>query len=159
MVPFLAGCGLIFGGRWQHVVATSSPNGAALVTNPATQDYTTPTSLTLERKRTYTLTFSLPGYTSQDVRLERSMRKAVIADLLTVPVFYGVGVLAVLVDGLTGAWYKLSPEVANVTLTKASAGPGPDIIAIAINIRARKTNEEKVVIVSSVPGISVGVRP
>ena len=71
-----------------------------------------------------------------------------IADVL-------LGLVGVLVDGLTGAWYGLSPDAANVTLTASGDSPGRQ--AIHINIRSSR-DPGKVEIQSDAPGVTVRVR-
>lgn len=150
--PWLAGCGVIFGGTRQSLRATSSPDGTAVTTTPATVEYKTPTSLSLERKQEYVLTFSMPGYTEQKVQLQRSLRSGIVVlDVLA-------GLVGVVVDAATGAWYKLSPETVNVTLTKVNASvAGPDTITIALDTKTAGETSA-VGVVSSEPGVSVGVR-
>ncbi len=150
--PWLAGCGVIFGGTRQSIRTTSSPDGTAVTTTPATVEYKTPTSLSLERKQEYVLTFSMPGYTEQKVELQRSLRSGIVVlDVLS-------GLVGVVVDAATGGWYKLSPETVSVTLTKMNASvPGPDTITIALDSKA-SGGTSAVGVVSSEPGVSVGVR-
>ena len=83
MLPFVSGCGVIFGGTRQTIRATSSPDGTAVTTSPQTVSYTTPTSLNLQRKQEYTLTFSMAGYSSQTAQLQKDLRMGiVVADVI-----------------------------------------------------------------------------
>ena len=51
-----------------------------------------------------------------------------IADIILFPI-------GVIVDAITGAWYRLSPDPASVTLNKVSADlGGPDTIEIVLGI-------------------------
>ena len=51
--------------------------------------------------------------------------------MLVWDIFWGVGII---VDAITGAWYRLEPEEVNVNLTKlSSAVPGPDEIRITLS--------------------------
>lgn len=149
--PFLAGCGMVFGGTRQVVRASSSPEGAEIVSNPPTSTYTTPASMSLERKNNYSLTFSLPGYKSSSLELQKSIRGGIVVlDIL-------FGLVPLIVDAATGSWYKLSPEVAQVTLTKLSADvQGPDKIELSISLKAEKETAD-VRVDSSVPGVSISV--
>src|SRR5438094_5750879 len=125
---FLSGRGAIMHGTRQNIDVQSSPSGAHLETNPASGTYTTPTTLNLERKYSYVLTFTSPGYNPATFNLHSSIGTGtVIADVL-------LGLVGVLVDGLTGAWYGLSPDAANVTLT--ASGDSPGMQAIHINIHS-----------------------
>lgn len=73
----------------------------------------------------------------------------VIADVLL------TGLVGVLVDGMTGSWYGLEPETANVTLTRATTGDsGPE----EIHIQLREADGKgRVVLKSDAPGVSVRV--
>lgn len=150
--PSLAGCGVIFGGTRQSLRATSSPDGTTVATMPATVEYKTPTSLSLERRHEYVLTFSMPGYTEQKVQLQRSLRSGIVVlDVLS-------GLVGVIVDAATGGWYKLSPDTVNVTLTKTNASvPGPETITVALDTKP-SGGTSAVGVVSSQPGVSIGVQ-
>ena len=150
LLPALSGCGLIFGGTNQVIRATSSPDGATVSTGTGGQDYRTPASLSLERKNNYTLTFSAPGYSSQKFDLRKSIRGGIVVlDILC-------GLVGVVVDAATGAWYKLSPEMVNVTLTKLDAtAPGPDIIQLSIAVASGPEATE--LRVSSTPSAEVNI--
>lgn len=145
--PFLAGCGVIFGGTRQSIRATSSPEGAVIRTAPQTVEYKTPTTLNLERKQEYVLTFAAPGYSEQKVELQRSIRGGILVlDILS-------GVVGVVIDAATGGWYKLSPDVTNVSLTKLNAAtPGPDVITVGLN-----KDGNALTVVSSEPSVVVNV--
>ena len=70
------------------------------------------------------------------------------------------GVLPVIVDAITGGWYKLSPEQVNAMLTKVDATtPGPDTIGVTLNLDGTgRSDKTEVAIASTVPGVSVTVR-
>jgi hypothetical protein len=150
LLPALLGCGLIFGGTTQTIRATSSPDGVTVSTGTGGQDYRTPASLSLERKNSYTLTFSAPGYSSQKFDLQKSIRGGIVVlDVLC-------GLVGVVIDAATGAWYRLSPEVVNVTLTKVNAkAPGPDTIHLSIAVKSGPEATE--IRVSSAPSTEVNV--
>lgn len=152
-MPFAAGCGLMFGGTRQTIRATSSPEGAVVVTTPSTVDYKTPTVLNLERKNSYVLTFSMPGYTSQKVEVQRKMRVGIVVlDVLS-------GLVGVVIDAATGAWYQLTPDVNSVTLTKTSADmPGPETITVTFSATATP-NGNSVNVQSTAPGVLVVAKP
>lgn len=129
LVVSLTGCGLIFGGTRQVVNVRSSPSGATVGADPEIGDYTTPAAISLERKTEYTLTFSKTGYRDSILHLRRSIRGGVVVlDIL-------LGLVPVVVDAATGAWYKLAPEDASVVLEKRSADiSGPDQIRLAVGV-------------------------
>ena len=123
----LAGCGTLMGGGSQGIRVASDPTGSLVVANPGDRKQTTPATLSLERRQNYTLTFSKDGYSTETVHLDRKMRTGVlIADLLLFPA-------GVIVDAITGGWYKLSPDTVSAHLRKLSADvAGPDVIEVAI---------------------------
>jgi hypothetical protein len=149
--PMLAGCGVIFGGTHQVVRATSSPEGATIATRPDTAQATTPASLELARKNEYVLTFSMPGYSSQQVQVRRSVRAGiVVADII-------LCCLTVIVDAITGGWYQLSPDAVSVTLAKTNASmPGPETVLVTLSTKSEKGGA-RVNVASSTPGVHVAV--
>jgi hypothetical protein len=147
----LTGCGAILHGTRQTIDVQSSPGGAKIETSPATGTYTTPTTLDLERKNSYVLTFTSPGYSSASFNLHNSIGTGtVIADVLL------TGLVGVVVDGLTGAWYGLSPESANVTLTRTGTGPGPEEIHVRID---RSPDGRGLAVTSDAAAVKVKVSP
>ncbi|HEY4304458.1 MAG TPA: hypothetical protein VGM82_08335 [Gemmatimonadaceae bacterium] len=124
----LAGCGAILHGSRQNIDVQASPSGAKVETSPTNGVYTTPTTLNLERKNSYVLTFTSPGYQPATFNLLSSVGTGiVIADVLL------TGLIGVLVDGLTGAWYGLSPETANVTLTQNGGEDAASAIHLSVS--------------------------
>lgn len=152
-LPVLSGCGLIFGGTRQTIQATSSPPAVTIVTSPPTATLTTPASVSLERKKDYTLTFSKTGYTSADAQIAHHVRAGIIVlDIL-------FGLVPVIVDAATGAWNSLSPSLVNVTLTKTAMIDGPPTIRVGIRVQPGKDGAKLVTIESSAPGVTVDVAP
>src|SRR2546428_13491438 len=101
----VAACGLIFGGTRQTIQANSSPPGTTITTAPPTATLTTPASVSLERKKDYTLTFSRAGYTSADVQVSHHVRGGIIVlDNL-------FGLVPALVDAATCAWKCPRPNM------------------------------------------------
>ena len=90
--------------------------------------YTTPVTVAFERKGHYILTFEKEGYDSKQIELLRSMRGWMLVwDILWFPV-------GVIVDAITGAWYRLEPDNISVKLNKlSSTGPGPSQINIMLS--------------------------
>lgn len=143
LVPILAlalgltGCGVIIGGTSDTVSLGSSPSGADVEIGPLGQRLTTPTQVSLKRKNDYLVTFSKEGYESEQVRIDHNIRGAILAgDILT-------GLIPVIVDAATGAWFELEPERVNVTLTPAGdagaeeAGTGDGTAAREIHVQLR----------------------
>lgn len=130
LVPLLiatTGCGAIFNGTRQNIQVTSAPDGARISTQPLTGEFTTPASLSLERKNNYTLTFEREGYRPAVFQIQRHMQGGILLlDILF------TGLLGVVIDAATGGWYKLSPESAVVSMTRVS-GDGPETIEVRID--------------------------
>jgi hypothetical protein len=148
----LCACGLVFGGSRQTIQANSSPSGAKITTAPATATLTTPASISLERKKDYSLTFSMPGYSSSDVQVVHHVRAGIVVlDIL-------FGLVPVIVDAATGAWNGLSPNMISTTLTKTAMIDGPQTIRIGIRVQ-RGEDATGLSIQSSTPGVVVKVAP
>ena len=145
----LSGCGAIIHGTRQDIDVQSAPAGAHVDVNPASAPATTPTTLNLERKHSYLLTFSSPGYESATFEIKNALSGGVLAaDILL------TGLIGVVVDGATGAWYNLKPDNAIVTLTRSGDGPGPD----AIHIHVSDSRNGTVGVESDGPGVAINVR-
>ncbi|HEY7895174.1 MAG TPA: hypothetical protein VIC24_09765 [Gemmatimonadaceae bacterium] len=152
LVPCLSTCGLILGGGSRETIQVqASPTDAKVTTSPATGDYTAPTTLNLERKTNYSINFVKEGYTPASMQIESHVRTGyVIADVLL------TGLIGVVVDAATGGWSKLTPETANVTLTKVAGIDGPNTITVGLTVH--RTAQANVVDVrSSDPGVTVQV--
>ncbi len=138
----VAACGLIFGGSRQTIQANSSPPGTTITTAPATATLTTPASVSLERKKDYTLTFTRAGYTSADVQVTHHVRAGIVVlDIL-------VGLVPVIIDAATGAWNSLSPNMVNVPT-----------IRVGLALQPGKDGAGVMIITSSAPGVAVDVAP
>ena len=127
------GCGVMFGGSRQNVSLHSNPDGAKVTAVPTSMTYTTPATVSLERKEAYVLNFEKEGYESKKAEMQKSLRGGILAlDILLIPAF-GLGIVGIIVDAVTGSWYKLSPEQVDITLAKKSASiEGPDQIHISL---------------------------
>lgn len=147
----LPGCGVVFGGTSQNVELASSPDAARVTVEPMGQELTTPTVVSLERDRDYILTLEKEGYESRQVKIGHNLRGAVLAgDIL-------LGLVGLLVDGLTGAWFELEPKRVDVSLARASdAAAGPDSIRVRARIGEGKDAPMRVE--SSAP-VTVRIRP
>lgn len=153
LVPSLAGCGALFNGSRQTIQVQSSPDGTRVTTSPETGEYTTPTTLNLERKHSYTLRFEREGYSPATFQIQNHTRGGiVILDVLF------TGLIGVVVDAATGAWNALSPEAATVSLTKIAAVPGPDVITVGVRVY-RERGQDRVQIDASAPGVGMQMQP
>ena len=83
------------------------------------------------------------GYSKQDLIIAKQMRAGVlIADIILFPI-------GVIVDAITGAWYKLTPSPVNVQLQKTMSDmEGPDTIDITVRT---SDDGKKLLLESSVP--------
>ncbi len=123
----IGACAAIFQGTHENIPVQSAPSGASVATNPATGTFTTPTTLDLQRKETYVLTFTAAGYSPASFTISSHLQAGyVVADVLL------TGLIGVVVDAATGAWYSLHPESATVSLTRTTGMLGPDTIRIEI---------------------------
>lgn len=135
----VTGCATIMGGSTQLIQVTSAPTQATITADPEAGTFTTPASLELERKFSYTLTATKDGYRPATARLTKKMRVGpLIGDIL-------LGLVGVIVDGVTGAWYGLSPE--NVTMVLEQLNPldeGPDVIEVTLSVDEEKDGLTKI---------------
>jgi hypothetical protein len=146
--PTLLGCGLIFGGTHQIVLVQSSPDAVKLTTTPPTAEFTTPTSIALERKYDYWFTFEKAGYTPAHAQIQRHMRGGILA----LDVIF-TGLLGIVPDAVTGAWFSLKPDNVNVVLTKTAMIEGPNQIHVGVHVGEKGA----AIIESSPPGVRVRV--
>ena len=88
--------------------------GVSVTTVPVTGTLTTPASVALERKNSYTLTFMAEGYESSEFQIQHQMRTGIlVADILL------TGLIGVVVDAVTGGWYKLEPKTVSPLASRA----------------------------------------
>jgi len=145
----VTGCGTVLHGPRQAVPVSSDPAGATVQATPATGGaVTTPGTLDLERKNSYVLTFTSPGYSPATVNLHNNIGTGtVVADVLL------TGLVGVVVDAATGSWYGLFPENVTATLTRTS-GMGPEKIEVHVG---RSRNGDKLEVTSDGPPVQVQV--
>lgn len=144
------GCGAILNGTSKTIEIQSAPSGALVTGDPIIGDYITPTSIKLERKHEYILTFTSEGYEPATTRISKNFQAGIlILDVLITPFLVGV-----IVDAATGAWYNLSPDNVTVSLTKIEGASieGPDIIEVNLS-----TNSNSVLSVNSQNPVSVKI--
>ena len=124
----LTGCGAILNGSSKMIDIQCSPSGTSISANPEIGDYTCPTTLKLQRKHSYVLTFSKEGYNSKKVEI----RKGVQAGIIILDVLL-TGLIGVIIDATTGSWNNLKPDQVSVSLEKIETGVvGPDKIEITM---------------------------
>ena len=134
------GCGTLFKGTTQGIRVDSSPQGS-IVEVAITQSgmdlgstvsqfekYTTPATIQLPRSKAYLLTVSKEGYKTETIAINRRISGGIlILDILG-------GIVPVVVDIATGAWYNLDPGNVKVTLKSNETG----LSDIPINFMASK---------------------
>lgn len=105
----LIGCATIFKGSHNAVDFSSEPPGAKVYVNGFLMG-TTPVKLKLESKRTYTVEFKKEGYETRTSTLTNHVGAGwIILDVIG-------GLVPVIVDAATGAWYELDQEAVNAVL-------------------------------------------
>lgn len=104
------GCAAIFKGTSNTVDFSSDPSGAKVYINGA-HTGTTPVSLKLESKRTYSIEFRKEGYEPRTYTITNHVGAGwIILDVLL------TGLVGIIVDAATGAWYELDQESVNAML-------------------------------------------
>ena len=111
---FLAGllimnCGALFLGSSQPISINTNPDGARILIN-GTPRGTTPVNLKLRTNETYIITFQKEGYKDQSY----SLTNHVDAGIVVLDVLFGL--LPVVVDAATGAWYRLDENYIDMPL-------------------------------------------
>jgi hypothetical protein len=113
---FLTSCALIFKGTKQEVNFGSDPQRADVYVNGAKLGET-PFAIELVTKNTYTIEFRKEGYESKTVLINNKIGAGwVILDIL-------LGLVPVVVDAATGAWYSLDQKNVNAILEKQQNKP------------------------------------
>jgi hypothetical protein len=147
----LPGCGLMFGGTHETIQVSSAPDSAKVTTIPPTSEFTTPATISLERKNDYSLTFEKAGYSTGHFQIQHHMRGGILA----LDVVF-TGLLGIIPDAATGAWNGLSPRAATVTMTKVAMVPGPDSIQVGLHLR-HTAGRDAASFDASTPGVTVRV--
>lgn len=104
-------CATLFKGTTDEVNFASDPQAAEVFVNGQSMGQT-PIALTLKVNKSYTIEFRKEGYKSQTYTINNTIGAGwVILDVLT-------GLIGVIVDAATGAWYSLDQENVNAVLQK-----------------------------------------
>ena len=110
-VFLLSNCATLFKGTTDEVNFASDPQAAEVYVNGQLMGET-PIALSLKVNKTYTIEFRKEGYKSQTYTINNSVGAGwVILDVLA-------GLIGVIVDAATGAWYSLDQENVNAVLKK-----------------------------------------
>ena len=110
-VFMLSNCATIFKGEYRNVRINSEPDGAKVYING---DYhgETPLRLELRPNQSYTVEFRRDGYKTEVRQIQNKIGWGwVVLDVIT-------GVVPVLIDALTGAWYDFDQRYVNAILER-----------------------------------------
>ena len=113
------GCASIVTGTKQTVDFQTHPPGARATVNG--QQFTTPGSLTLKRKKTYDVVFEKPGYVTTSRHIGHHTNGWFWGNIII------GGMIGVCIDAGTGAMYSLDPKLVSVRLVEdiASGAAAP----------------------------------
>jgi len=104
-------CAMMFKGTNSKLDIGSEPSGAKIYINGALYGET-PTRVFLESKGTYSIEFRKEGYETKVFNLTNHVGAGwLVLDILT-------GLVPVIIDAATGAWYELDQKYINVLLEK-----------------------------------------
>ena len=112
------GCAYILSTDSQDISISSSPAGAhvTIKTTGGIEVFTgrTPTQAHLKRKNEYIIDVTLEGHEPKQIHLQKSINPATFWNLLV------GGIPGWIIDGVSGAIWKLEPETITITLQTAS---------------------------------------
>jgi hypothetical protein len=104
-------CATLFKGNSSKLDLNSEPQGAKVYVNGNLMGET-PVRLKLESKQTYAIEFKKEGYATKTVNIQNHVGAGwIVLDVLA-------GLLPVIVDAATGAWYDLDQKNVNAVLEK-----------------------------------------
>ena len=108
---FLIGCATLFKGTNEEISINSDPQRAQIFINGDLYGET-PISVQLESKKTYTIEFKKEGFQTKTFQLNNHVGAGwIVLDVLG-------GLVPVIVDAATGAWYHLDQKNVNMILEK-----------------------------------------
>ena len=109
IILLVSNCATLFKGTTEEVNLTSEPLKAEVFVNGQSRG-ATPIALKLESKKTYSIEFRKEGYKSRTYNIANHVGAGwIILDVLT-------GLVGVIVDAATGAWYSLDQKNVNAVL-------------------------------------------
>ena len=110
-VWLLSGCATVFKGTSNNVNFSSDPSVAKVYVNGHLMG-TTPVKLKLESKKVYHIEFKKEGFETKTFTITNHVGVGwVILDIV-------LGLVPVIVDAATGAWYELDQDNINAILEK-----------------------------------------
>jgi len=111
VLAFLMGCATLFKGTNEEISINSDPQRAQVFINGDLYGET-PISVELESKKTYMIEFKKEGYETKTYQLNNHVGAGwIVLDVLG-------GLIPVIVDAATGAWYHLDQKNVNMLLEK-----------------------------------------
>lgn len=109
MIWLVSGCASVFKGTSTNVDVSSDPSGAKVYVNGHLMGKT-PVTLKLESKKVYHLEFQKEGYETKAYTITNHVGVGwVVLDVI-------FGLVPVVVDAATGAWYELDQDSVNALL-------------------------------------------
>lgn len=110
-VFMLSNCATVFKGEYRDVKIDSEPHNAQVFVNGEFQGRT-PLKLELRPDQSYTIEFKREGYKTEVRRIKNRIGVGwIVLDVIC-------GVVPVLVDALTGAWYDFDQRYVNALLER-----------------------------------------
>ena len=107
----LVGCATLFKGTTEEVNFNSEPRKARVIVNSVEMGET-PIALKLETKKTYTIEFRAEGFKSRTYNIANHIGAGwIILDVFS-------GLVGVIIDAATGAWYSLDQKNVDAVLEK-----------------------------------------
>ncbi len=113
---YLSSCALLFKGTKQEVSFRSDPQRAEVHVNGILMGET-PLTLKLVTKKTYAIEFKIDGYKPKSVQINNKVGAGwVVLDIV-------LGLVPVVIDAATGAWYSLDQKNIDAVLEKQQKEP------------------------------------
>lgn len=112
----LSGCATIFQGTHSDLEIHTRPDKAQIWVD-GVQQGTAPATISMEVQKSHVVVIRAPGYKEQTIRTDNVLSGGFVAlDII-------LGLVPVIVDAATGAWYKVQPSPMNVMLTPEGGAP------------------------------------
>lgn len=113
-----SGCATIVKGTTQDIPIASEPSGARVAVDGKASG-STPTKVTMDRKRSHMVTLELEGYETENIAVTNSIGGAVAGNIVA------GGLIGWGVDAMTGAQYNLHPDTVSARLRPKTDGAEP----------------------------------
>lgn len=116
----VSNCATLFKGTSADVNLNSDPQRAEVYVNGALMG-NTPVALKMESKKTYTIEFRKEGFKPRTYTISNHVQAGwIILDVL-------FGLLGVIIDAATGAWYELDEKNVNAILERQQLIEEPEV--------------------------------